>query len=164
MAGGQPKEVVKTPARPVAGDTKAKRPVRDASKPPLPPQSVQPSDGPKKPVSPSVAHGDGRITNGKPLNKQAAPSTPSSGMIQKKAPEALTKTTSTPKPSTGAMAPQTKKAPATLHKPPAPDGSAKGDTEKEKHGNGGVEGKDHRQGTQRGLMPEREDRPGKEAR
>ena len=127
MAGERPaKEEVKVPVRPVVQDVKAKRPVRDASKLPLPPQSAQPSDGPKKPVSPSVAHGDGPITNGKPLNKQAAPSTP--------------------------------------HKPPAPDGSAKGDTEKEKHGNGVAEGKDHRQGTQRGLIPEREDRPGKEAR
>lgn len=127
MAGERPaKEEVKVPVRPVVQDVKAKRPVRDASKLPLPPQSAQPSDGPKKPVSPSVAHGDGPITNGKPLNKQAAPSTP--------------------------------------HKPPAPDGSAKGDTEKEKHGNGVAEGNDHRQGTQRGLMPEREDRPGKEAR
>lgn len=158
MTGGQPKEVLKTPAHPVAGDIKAKRPVHDASKPSLPPQEARPSDGPKKPASSSAVHGDGRTTNVKPVKKEAVPSTPSSGMIQKKPPEVPTKTAPAPKPSTGAVAPQTQKVPATLYKPPAPDASAKGDTDKEKYGNEVAEGKNHRQGIQGGAIPQKEAR------
>ncbi|HAR96088.1 MAG TPA: hypothetical protein DCR97_09025 [Deltaproteobacteria bacterium] len=74
MTGGQPiKEGARVPARPVTGDAKAKRPVHDVSKPPLPPQASQPSDGPKKPLSSSTVRGDGRTTNGKPVGKEAAP-------------------------------------------------------------------------------------------